>query len=128
MANHERPAVLIVDDDAGMVESLCDILSEKDYRAEGAASGEEAIEKAGRRPFDCFLMDIKMPGKNGVDTFRELKRMYPDAYVVFMTAYSSSELVDEAKKEGAVEVLAKPLDLERAISLIQGRIGPSYDS
>jgi len=119
MAKEKKVSVLVVDDDAGMVESLCDILSEKGYEAEAAVSGEEALEKARHRPFDCFLMDIRMPGKNGVDTFRELKEINPDAYVVFMTAYSASELVDEAKEEGAIEVLAKPLDLDKVADFVE---------
>jgi len=119
MGKEKKVSVLVVDDDAGMVESLCDVLQEKGYEAEAAATGEEALKKANKRPFDCFLMDIKMPGKNGVDTFRELKKIDPDAYVVFMTAYSASELVDEAKRQGAAEVFAKPLDLERVSDFIE---------
>ena len=119
MEKEEKVSVLVVDDDAGMVESLCDILHEKGYEAEGATTGEEALKKANRRSFDCFLMDIKMPGKNGVDTFRELKEINPVAYVVFMTAYSASELVDEAKEEGAIEVLAKPLDLDKVADFVE---------
>ena len=119
MGKEKKVSVLVVDDDIGMVESLCDVLQEKGFEAEAAASGKEALKKANKRPFDCFLMDIKMPGKNGVDTFKELKEINPLAYVIFMTAYSTSELVDEAKKEGAVEVLGKPLDLERVSDFIE---------
>ena len=112
--------VLVVDDEADMVASLRDVLSEFGYAVETASSGPEALERAREWPPDCILMDIRMPGMNGVETFREIKRLCPECFVLFMTAYSASHLVDEALAEGAIEVLPKPLDLERILTLIDG--------
>ena len=111
--------VLVVDDDKGMAETLRDILGASGYEVDVAFSGEEAMERVRERPPDGILMDIRMPGFNGVEAFRELKRLTPDSFVIFMTAFAASGLVEEAWTEGAVEVLAKPLDVARTLSLIQ---------
>ena len=110
--------ILIVDDDKGMVSTLKDILGALGYQVAHATSGHEAITHAHTEPPHAVLMDIRMPGLNGVDTFRELKRLAPDAYVIFMTAYATSELVEEARREGAVEVLPKPIDMELLLDLL----------
>ena len=110
--------ILIVDDDKGMVSTLRDILGACGYQILHASSGHEAIDQARNAAPHAVLMDIRMPGLNGVDTFRELKRLAPDAYVIFMTAYATSELVEEARREGAVEVLAKPIDMEHLLELL----------
>ena len=110
--------VLIVDDDKGMVTTLKDILGACGHQALHAESGHEAIEHARTGTPHAVLMDIRMPGLNGVDTFRELKRLAPDAYVIFMTAYATSELVEEARREGAIEVLPKPIDMELLLDLL----------
>lgn len=111
--------VLVVDDDHGMASTLGDILDAAGYRVEVAYSGPEAIESVRRRAPDCILMDVRMPDLNGLEAFREIKRLSPESYVIFMTAYASSALVDEARQEGAVDVVPKPLDLERLLHLIE---------
>ncbi len=120
MGRGEDPVrVLVVDDDRGMAETLRDVLGASGYQVEIAFSGREALERARERPPDGILMDLRMPDLNGVEAFRELKRLTPDSFVIFMTAHSASGLVEEARTEGAVEVLAKPLDLAQTLSLIE---------
>lgn len=111
--------ILVVDDDQSMVSTLRDILMATGHEVDVAYSGTEAIERAAELKPDCILMDIRMPGRNGVETFREIKRISPQSAVIFMTAYSSSALVKEARAEDAVAVLPKPLDLERLLRLIE---------
>ncbi len=112
-------SVLIVDDDEAMTETLSDILEGLDYHVEIANSGYEAIEKVSASPFDVILMDIKMPGINGVDTFKKIKSIRSDAVVMMMTAYSVEELVTKALDEGAYGVMYKPLDFDRVIEFIR---------
>lgn len=114
-----RARVLVVDDDPSMVETLRDVLNASGFWVDAAFSGREAIERVRGNPPACILMDIRMPGLDGVATFRELKQTVPNCRVIFMTAFASSDLVSEAHQEGAVEVLPKPLDLDRAIQLIE---------
>jgi len=112
-------SILIVDDDAGMCETLSDIMEDWDYRPVIALNGYEAIVKVKEAAFDAILMDIKMPGMNGVETLKEIKRIRPGAVVMMMTAYAVEELIEEALREGAYGVLHKPLDLEKTIGLIE---------
>ncbi len=115
---HPRLRVLVVDDDQGMTATLSDILGASGYEVETAASGVQALDLVRQCPPDCVLMDIRMPQLDGVETFRRLKEVAPDSFVIFMTAYSESRLVAEARAEGAIEVLPKPLDIERLLRLI----------
>jgi DNA-binding NtrC family response regulator len=117
-------SVLVVDDDAGMVETLADILTAKRYAVSTAASGEAAVDFVRRRDVDVVLMDIKMPGLNGVDALKAMKRAVPGVKVIMMTAFTRDELVEEAHKATAVAVLPKPLDLERVLVLIERAVGP----
>ena len=109
--------LLVVDDEPDMVRGLRRILRARGYRVDVAHSGEEAIEKANEREPDGLLMDIRMPGIDGVEAYRHIQRQCPDAFVIFMTAYSN--LAEEARQEGAAEVLAKPLDIEHLGPLLE---------
>ncbi len=111
--------ILVVDDDEGMVATLRDILGVAGFQVDVAYSGQDAIDRVRQQVPDCILMDIRMPGLNGVEAFREIKRLAPESFVIFMTAYAASTLVEDARREGAVEVVPKPLDLERVLSLIE---------
>lgn len=112
------PSVLIVDDDVGMVETLVDILEAKAYRVTAAYSGEEAIARAYAAPYDAILMDIRMPGLDGVEALRAIKRGAPATNVIMMTAFTRSELIQAARESTAVAVLPKPLDVDRVLGLL----------
>ena len=112
------PSVLIVDDDEGAVETLTDILTAKQYQVEIARSGEDAISLARTTPFDAILMDIVMPGVNGVEALRSIRAAAPETKVIMMTAYTRHELVEQARKAKAFAVLLKPLDIDRLLVLL----------
>jgi DNA-binding NtrC family response regulator len=114
-----RGHILIVDDDRAMVRTLRDVLRLAGWEAEGAHSAEEAVERVRERPFGLILMDIKMPGMNGVDGLRRIREMRPDARVILMTAYSASELVNQAIEAGALEVLSKPIVLPHLVQRVE---------
>ncbi|MBI2876528.1 MAG: response regulator [Candidatus Tectomicrobia bacterium] len=118
-------SVLVVDDDPGLTETLSDILEEEGYEVEVAHNGFEAIEKASSHLFDCILMDIRMPGMNGVEAFKEIKRISPETPVVMMTAYSLYNLIEEARQEGALAVLPKPLDINKILGSLEEMREPS---
>ena len=115
--------VLVVDDDPGTVETLTDILSAKTYRVTSANSGDAAVEIVRRNGFGAVLMDIVMPGINGVEALKALKPVFPPTKVILMTAYSRHQLVEEARREGVLAVLAKPLDIEALLSLLEQAAG-----
>jgi len=116
---NDKGNILVVDDDAGMCETLCDIIEEEGYRAVSALSGEKAIGRVQEEPFDVVLMDVKMPGMDGVEAFKQIKRIRPEAAVIMMTGYTVPELIQEALQEGAYGVVYKPLDVEKVLTLIQ---------
>mgnify|MGYP002641921165 CR=1 FL=1 len=115
----EKAGILIVDDDPGMSETLADILSETGYGVAVAGDGYRAMAMIKEKIYDVALMDIKMPGINGVETFKEVKRLSPSTGVIMMTAYALEDLVQEALAEGALSIFYKPLDIDRVVGLIE---------
>jgi two-component system response regulator HydG len=115
----QKASILLVDDDKDMTETLSDILTDIGYHVETANNGYEAIEKIKTHPFDTVLLDIKMPGINGVETFKEIKKIRPGAVVMLMTAQSVEELVAEALEEGAYGIMYKPIDTKKLVEFIE---------
>lgn len=114
--------VLVVDDLRSIRLTLGGILEDEGYNVVMAENGYQAIEAAKQTPFDLIFMDIKMPGINGVQTFREIKKVNPEAVVIMMTAYSVEDLVREALEEGAYAVVYKPFDIDKIVSIIESAL------
>ena len=115
-------SILIVDDDVGVCQTLADILEAKGYQVDTAADGFQAIEKVRKAAYDVALMDIKMPGMNGVETYKKMKRSELKTKVIMITAYALEELIREAYKEGVVGVMHKPLEIDSLIKSIDDAI------
>ncbi len=111
--------VLVVDDLRSIRLTLGGILEDEGYNVVTAENGYQAIEAVRETHFDAIFMDIKMPGINGVQTFREVKKIDPEATVVMMTGYSVEDLVKEAFEEGAYAIVYKPFDIDKIIALIE---------
>ena len=109
----------VVDDLRSIRLTLGGILEDEGHNVVTVENGYEAIEAARKTHFDAIFMDIKMPGINGVQTFREIKRVDPKAAVVMMTAYSVEDLVREALEEGAYAIVYKPFDIDKIIAIIE---------
>jgi two-component system response regulator HydG len=114
--------VLVVDDLRSIRLTLGGILEDEGYNVVLAENGYQAIEAAKKTPFDLVFMDIKMPGINGVQTFREIKRIDPEAVVIMMTAYSVEDLVSEALGEGAYGVVYKPFDIDEILAVTESAL------
>ncbi len=110
--------ILVVDDDRSMVRTIRDILKVKGYETSEAYAGEEAVGKVQSDPPDCVLMDIKMPGIDGIETLRLIKGISPGLPVVLMSAYTTEEQEEEARKLGADTVFTKPVDLGMLFSFL----------
>jgi len=115
----EKASILIVDDDVGLGRSLSLVLEHKGYNVATAKDGPEALAMVEERPFDMVFMDIKMPLMNGVETYKRVKKVRPEAVVVMMTAYAVEELVQEALQAGAYGVIYKPFGIEKVLALIE---------
>lgn len=112
--------ILVVDDDHAMVRTLCDILRMRGWDAAGAYTGEEAVQVACAEQYPVILMDIRMPGMDGVTAFKAMKRCAPpERTVVLMTAHTEPELLDEARREGARDVMSKPIDLPSLMAILE---------
>jgi DNA-binding NtrC family response regulator len=110
--------ILVVDDDRRIVKTTCDILKIKGHEPIAAYSGEEGVEKAGSNPPDCVLMDIKMTGINGVEAMIRMQQIIPGLPVVLVSAYTTDEIMEEAKGAGAYAVLNKPLNFPMVLSFL----------
>src|ERR1700691_2139857 len=107
LAQQTPVKILVVDDDRRIVKTTCDILRIKGYQPIAAFTGEEGVEKVRTDPPDCVLMDIKMPGISGVEALKRMKAIAPSLPVVLVSAYATTDLMEEAKKAGAYAVLSK---------------------
>ncbi len=115
----EQPRILIVDDEQIVRESLANWLKEESYQVEAAENGPAALEKIRQSPFQVVLLDLKMPGMDGIQVLTELKKDFPDIEVIIMTAYGSVNTAVEAIKAGAYDYIVKPFDPEEVALLIK---------
>jgi DNA-binding NtrC family response regulator len=113
----EEKTVLIVDDEAIVRESLKDWLKDN-YRVATAETGEEALELIEKQDFDILVVDVRLPGKSGIQVLKEVKEVKPYIESIVITGYPTVDLAVDAMKLGAVDYLVKPIapdDLERLI-------------
>ncbi len=113
------PRILVVDDEEAMRESLNDWLKEDGYEVGLAAGGQEAIDMVRGEPWEVILLDLKMPGMDGLETLKHLKEVRPDAEILMMTAYATVDTAVQAMKEGAFDYLVKPFDPDEIEILIK---------
>lgn len=111
--------VLIVDDEKQMVRTLADIVRLHGWDADSAYSGESAVEAVSKRDYSVVLMDVRMAGINGVEAFKEMKAIRPGIRVILMTAYTATELLAEAEREGALRILSKPVALTGLLEVLE---------
>ena len=115
--------ILVVDDQPGIRRLLIEVLAENGYTAEAAANGYEGLQKAKELNPSLVLMDMKMPGMDGIETLREFRRIGLTTKVVMMTAYGELDMISEAKELGAIAYVTKPFDIVSLCQLIQQNVG-----
>jgi two-component system response regulator HydG len=115
----EKADILIVDDNVSLCRTMSFVLGRQGYAVNTAKDGLEAIERVKEQPFDMIFMDIKMPLIDGVETYRRIKKIRPEAVVMMMTAYAVEDLVQQALEEGAYGIVYKPLDIEKVVATIE---------
>lgn len=117
MAVNKR--ILIVDDNEMMARTLYDIFSFQGFAPDVAHSAEEALDRVREQRYLCVVSDIRMPGLNGVDMYREMKAIVPGIPVILMTAYTNDLLIQQGLDEGVLGVLSKPLDMQRLMEVLE---------
>jgi two-component system response regulator HydG len=111
--------IFIVDDNQDFAESLADLLKLDGHHVELAFDGETAIENFHNKDYDITFMDVKLPGRNGVESFFEIRKINPLANIVMMTGYSVEQLVSQAVENGALGVLSKPIEMPQLLEQLE---------
>ena len=110
--------VLLADDEKDFVETLAQRLEVRDFNVKTAESGDEAIGLIREHDFDVIVLDVLMPGKNGIETLREIKNLKPLLHVIMLTGNATVETAIEGMKLGAYDFLMKPTETEDLVEKI----------
>ena len=111
--------ILVVDDEKSIRTTLADILEEEGFEVTTADCGEKAVKLCEKLPFDVILMDVRMPGMDGFEAFRVIRRRRHDVRVIMMSAYSMHAFQRVARDEGATAFVRKPLEIDRILGLLK---------
>jgi len=115
----EEFRVLVVDDEKDFLETFVNRLRKRNLDVTGVESGEKAIELMDKHLFDVVILDVKMPGMDGVDTLIEMKAKRPLMEVIMLTGHASVESGIEGMKLGAFDYIMKPADINELIDKIR---------
>jgi len=114
----DKESILVVEDEDIMRESLVDWFSSEDHKVDAARDGDEALKDFNLNDYDVMIVDLKLPGRDGLSVLSEVRVKNPKTKVIIITAYPSVDTAEEAMRRGAVDYLAKPFELERLGTLI----------
>ena len=112
------PLVLLVDDEVPFVETMTKRLSKRELMVLPAYSGREALEKLEKNGVDVVILDVKMPGMDGIETLREIKRVHPLVEVIMLTGHATVETAVEGMRLGAFDYLMKPCEIEELLAKV----------
>ncbi|MFQ6067684.1 MAG: response regulator [bacterium] len=115
----DKKNILVVNDELPIREILGNILKNRGYHVFMAEDGYKAIEKAKEISFAIIFLDLRMPGIDGVETLKEIKKISPETKVVMMTGRPDKNLEKEAIKQGAYTVIYKPFDRKKVIAIAE---------
>jgi two-component system nitrogen regulation response regulator NtrX len=117
-----RPSLLVVDDEEGIRESLASILQDEGYHVESVASAEEALQRAAGGEFEVVLLDVWLPGMDGLEALSRIQASAHPPAVIMISGHGTIETAVRATKLGAFDFIEKPLSLEKIIVLVRNAI------
>src|SRR5262249_5826610 len=117
-----KPHILVVDDEAGIRESLSSILSDEGYVAETVDSAERAIERAGHGGLDVILLDVWLPGMDGLEALSRIQTLPRPPAVIMISGHATIDTAVRATKLGAFDFIEKPLGLNKIIVLVRNAV------
>jgi CheY-like chemotaxis protein len=109
----EKESILVVEDEDIMRESLVDWFSSEDHKVDAVGDGDEALKEVNLKDYDVMIVDLKLPGRDGLSVLSEVRVKNPKTKVIIVTAYPSIDTAVEAMRRGAVDYLPKPFELDR---------------
>ncbi|HEV7397917.1 MAG TPA: sigma-54 dependent transcriptional regulator [Pyrinomonadaceae bacterium] len=115
-------SILIVDDERGIRETLRGVMEDEGFVVEAVATGEDCLKAIERRPYGCVLLDVWLPGIDGLETLKELRSSGSDAAVVIISGHGNVETAVRATKLGAFDFIEKPLSLEKTILVVRNAL------
>jgi len=118
-------SILIVDDERGIRETLRGVLEDEGYAVDSVASGEDALRALERRSYDCVLLDVWLPGIDGLETLSRLKEAGADCAVVMISGHGTVETAVHATKLGAFDFIEKPLSVEKTLLAVRNALRQS---
>lgn len=122
-----KSTVLVIDDDNDLRYSLKRVLSTRQYEVLEAASGEEGLKMAEKHSPNVILLDNRMGGMSGMEALQHLRGIKPNAMIILMTAYGTTQTTIEAMKFGAFDYIMKPFDLKKILALTESAMAASKD-
>ena len=111
--------VLLVDDEEEFVETLAERMRSRGMEVATSKSGKHALELIDEKPYDVVVLDLQMPGMDGLEALARIKERQPNIQVVLLTGHATVDKGVEAMKKGALEFLEKPIDLSTLSEIIQ---------
>ncbi len=115
-----KPLVLLVDDEVPFVETMTKRLQKRELNVNTAFSGKEALDVLDKnRNTDVVILDVKMPGMDGIETLGEIKKAYPLTEVVMLTGHGTIESAIDGMKMGAYDYLLKPCDIDQLMQKVE---------
>jgi DNA-binding NtrC family response regulator len=119
MSEEIKANILLVDDEEEFLKVLSQRLEGRGMKVDTSTTGEAAIEKAKAKGFDAIVLDLAMPGVDGIETLKRIKSENPDLQIIMLTGHASVDKGVEAIKEGAVDFMEKPVDLNKLLKKIE---------
>ena len=111
----EKLKMMLVDDEQRFLSTSKKLLAKKGYDVLTVPSGQDALEKLRTENIHVVILDVKMPGMDGITTLKQIKKLYPMVEVIMLTGHATAESAVEGLKSGATDYLMKPADIEDLI-------------
>jgi two-component system nitrogen regulation response regulator NtrX len=115
-------SILIVDDERGIRDTLRAVMSDEGFSIDAVASGEDCLKAVERRAYDCILLDVWLPGIDGLETLKQLREAGADAAVVIISGHGNVETAVRATKLGAFDFIEKPLSIEKTVLTVRNAL------
>src|SRR5207248_4001739 len=117
-----KPTILIVDDEPGVQKALTGVLSDEGYAVECVSTGEACLDRVTRAPIDLIILDVWLPGMDGLATLARLRERQVDSQIVLISGHGNIESAVRAIKMGAFDFVEKPLSLEKTVLVVRNAL------